>query len=85
MTYNNSNSGALFKNERKRPDRQDPDYTGTAELGGVAYYVDAWVNDIKDKPGRKFLKLKFKAKDQPAAAKPQAAPEAFVDDSDIPF
>jgi len=24
-TYNNDNSGALFKNDRKRPDRQDPD------------------------------------------------------------
>ena len=85
-TYNNDNSGALFKNDRKRPDRQDPDYTGTAELAGVAYYVDAWVNDVKTQPGRKFLKLKFKPKAAPAvtATKP-AATQDFVDDSDIPF
>jgi len=86
MTYDNSNSGALFKNDRKRPDRQDPDYTGTAELGGVAYYVDAWVNEVKTQPGRKFLKLKFKPKAAPAATATKPAPtQDFVDDSDIPF
>ena len=86
MTYDNSNSGALFKNDRKRPDRQDPDYTGKAELAGVAYYVDAWVNEIKDKPGRKFLKLKFKPVAAPAVTSTKSAPtQDFVDDSDIPF
>jgi hypothetical protein len=85
-TYNNDNSGALFKNDKKRPDRQDPDYTGTAELAGVAYYVDAWVNDVKTQPGRKFLKLKFKPKAAPAVPAPKPAPAPdFVDDADIPF
>lgn len=86
MTYDNSNSGALFKNDRKRPDFQDPDYTGKAELAGVAYYVDAWVNEVKTQPGRKFLKLKFKPKAAPAATATKPAPtQDFVDDSDIPF
>ena len=86
MTYDNSNSGALFKNDRKRPDRQDPDYTGTAELAGVAYFVDAWVNEVKTQPGRKFLKLKFKPVAAPTAAAQKAAPaQDFVDDNDIPF
>lgn len=84
-TYDNSNSGALFKNERKRPDRQDPDYTGKAELAGVPYYVDAWVNEVKTQPGRKFLKLKFKPVAPATAAKPAPAPTQPDFDDDIPF
>ena len=97
-TYDNSNSGALFKNDRKRPDevvkkhdgtewtRKDPDYTGKAELAGVAYYVDAWINEVKTQPGRKYLKLKFKPVAAPAATATKPAPtQDFVDDADIPF
>ena len=85
-TYNNDNSGALFKNDKKRDGRQDPDYTGKAELAGVAYYVDAWINEVKTQPGRKFLKLKFKPKAAPAVTATKPAPaQDFVDDADIPF
>ena len=86
MTYDNSNSGALFKNDKKRPDRQDPDYTGKAELAGVVYYVDAWINEVKTQPGRKYLKLKFKPVATPAVPANKPAPaQDFVDDADIPF
>lgn len=86
MTYDNSNSGALFKNDRKRPDRQDPDYTGKAEIAGSQYYVDAWINEVKDQPGRKYLKLKFKpiAPKAVASAPSTASTEPDLND-DIPF
>lgn len=86
MTYDNSNSGALFKNDRKRPDRQDPDYTGKAEIAGSQYYVDGWINEVKDQPGRKYLKLKYKPVAPKAAAPAPAAASTEPEfNDDIPF
>ena len=83
--YDNSLRGALFKNEDKRPDKKDPDYRGNAEVDGVEYWLDAWLNTAKDS-GKKYLSIKFKRKEQPApkAAKPIASEPADFND-DIPF
>jgi hypothetical protein len=86
MTYEiRPESGSLFKNERKRPDKQDPDYTGTAMIGGAEHFVDAWINESKQ-TGRKYLGLKFKPKQSKAAA-PSSAPAQVEEDlnDDIPF
>jgi hypothetical protein len=81
-------TGSLFKNERKRADRQDPDFTGQADVAGTAYWIDAWVNE-KPESGRKYLRLKFRPKDSRITAKPVAAAAAAADpipfDDDIPF
>jgi len=79
------NSGALFKNDRKREGKKDADYRGTALIAGVEYYVDAWVNESKD--GRKYLGVKYKPKGESAPAPaPAAAPQADPDfNDDIPF
>lgn len=58
------NSGALFKNDRKRPDKQDPEYRGSAMVNGVAYWLDCWVNE---KDGKKYMAIKFKEKEGKAA------------------
>jgi len=42
--YDNNLSGALFKNNRKRDGRQDPDYTGSCEIDHVGYWVSAWIS-----------------------------------------
>lgn len=69
-------TGSLFKNDRKTTD-QHPGATGSALIGGVAYFVDAWTNTKPD--GSKYQALKFKRKDkQPFDAGP--AP----DDADSP-
>jgi hypothetical protein len=52
--------GALFKNPSKRPDKKDPDYTGSCIIGGNAYFMDAWINESRD--GTKYMGLKFKLK-----------------------
>lgn len=85
------NSGSLFRNENRRPDKarddgsviKDAEYTGSAIIDGVEYFVDAWVNEAKT--GRKYFGLRFKPK-QPKAAAPKPAPadEPFHDD-EIPF
>lgn len=92
-TYDNTNRGALFKNDRQTKDTQ-PGYTGSLNVDGVEYFLDAWV---KEGTKGKFFSLSVKRKDKQAAA-PAPAPRApapaprggggggFEDmDSDIPF
>lgn len=51
-------SGSLFKNSNKRPDKQDADYQGRCKIGGVEFYINAWLNESKG--GVKYMGLKFK-------------------------
>ena len=44
--YDNSNRGAIWKNEKKDSDKH-PDFTGQLNVGGHDYWVSAW----KRKPG----------------------------------
>ena len=39
--YDNTNRFVLFKNEKKRDDK-DPDRTGTLNVDGVEYFIDGW-------------------------------------------
>lgn len=79
--YDNTNSGALFKNDKKESDTH-PDYKGTVNVAGVEYWQSAWIKTSKD--GKKYMSQSFKPKDA-APAKP--APSKTVDDfsDDIPF
>jgi hypothetical protein len=83
--YDNNLRGALFKNERKRPDKKDPDYTGTCQIAGVEFFIDSWINEAKT--GAKYMALKFKMKGHRAvvgeAPPPAAEPEPLNDE--IPF
>lgn len=60
------NTGSLFKNDRKETDSH-PDYKGSALLGGVEHWLDAWINEARD--GSKYMSLKFKPKEQRAGAR----------------
>lgn len=53
-------SGSLFKNDRREKDTH-PHAKGTALIGGVEYWVDAWTNEANN--GTKYQSLKFKPKD----------------------
>lgn len=86
-------SGSLFKNERREKDTH-AHAKGTALIGGVEYWVDAWTNEAKD--GSKYQSLKFKAKDaqhqgsygrqEPKrTANPQPADFGRDLDDDVPF
>jgi hypothetical protein len=85
--FDNNMTGILSRNDRKDRDTQ-PDFTGNATIDGVDYFLDAWVNERKDGSGRKFFKLKFKAKDQQRMAsgmtqQPTTAHE--IESDEIPF
>ncbi len=77
------NSGALFRNDRKEKDTH-PDYQGNALIGGVEYYISAWLKDGKK---GKFFSFSFKPKDESRQQGMQQARAVVEDDfgDDIPF
>lgn len=79
--YDETNRFALFKNERKEKDTH-PDMTGTINVDGVEYYLNAWTKEGKK---GKFLSGSIKLKeDKPAAPKP-ATVDADPFGEDLPF
>jgi hypothetical protein len=58
--YDNTNTGRIFKNERMRPDKKDPEYKGDANIEGKEFWVSAWVNETQD--GKKYFRTKYTAK-----------------------
>ena len=74
------NSGILGKNERMRPQSQDPNLAGSAEVDGVEYWIAGWTKIGKD--GSKFISMTFKRKDAAQAAAPKKVAEL---DEDIPW
>ena len=74
--YDNTNSGALFKNKDKETDKH-PDYNGQINVGGTEYWLAAWIK--KSKAGQTYMSLAVKPKDGKPAGKKK------TDDQDIPF
>ena len=70
--YNNTNTGALFKNNRRTSPTQ-PEWNGSANIEGVEYWINAWVKESK-KDGSKFFSISYRPKDAPAATPPRRTP-----------
>ncbi len=62
MSYDNTNSGALFKNSRKVEGDTLPDYTGNINVNGEEFYLSSWIN--KDKDGKSYMSLRVNLKDK---------------------
>ena len=75
-------SGLLFKNDNKTSD-QHPDYKGSIMVGGVEYWLSAWIKQGKN---GKFMGLATSPKDA-SRVPTKTAPAGGMDDmsSDIPF
>ena len=78
--YDETNRFALFKNDRKEKDTH-PDLTGTINVEGVEYYLNAWTKEGKK---GKFISGSIKLKEAKSAPKPVATTSSF-DDDDLPF
>ena len=41
MEFDNTNRGAIWKNEKKETEKH-PDFTGSLDVNGVEFWVSAW-------------------------------------------
>lgn len=80
MAYDNTNSGALFRNDRRKNDRA-PEYTGKCDIGGKEFWISAWVKESKN-TGKKFFSLSFDPVDSDYSAPSQASHQ---ESEDVPF
>lgn len=86
--YDNTNRGALFKNDRKETDNH-PDLSGKINVDGKDYWLSGWTKRNED-GSFKVLSLSVKEKEQRggggggARQRPNADENPFQDD-DIPF
>lgn len=69
--YDNTNSGAMFKNNRKEKETH-PDIGGVLNVEGKDYYINAWKKTSK--AGDPFYSLSVKLKEAKEAV---AIEEAF--------
>lgn len=85
MSYDNTNSGILGRNDRKEKDTH-PDFTGQINVEGVDYWLNGWIKERRDGSGR-FFSLSVRRKEERASqrqSQPAPAPEQDFDD-DVPF
>jgi hypothetical protein len=80
-THDNTNRGALFRNDDKADDKH-ADYRGEIDVNGTAYWLNAWLKTSKK--GTRFMSLSIKPKRERSAAKASAG-RPFDDSADIPF
>ena len=84
MQYDNTNKGAIFKNEDKKIDNH-PDYKGSLDVNGVELWVSGWIK-TSEKTGKKFMSLSVKPKGAAPVQKASTPSSGFDDmDSDVPF
>lgn len=86
MNHDNTNQGALFKNDKQGHDTW-PDYRGQINVNGQEFWISAWLKSSK--AGQKYMSLSVQpkqAKDiKGAVANKTAAPSGADFDDDIPF
>jgi hypothetical protein len=83
--YDNTDSGALFKNDRKTDPKQ-PDYTGSLNVDGTDYWLSGWIKTagpMARNAGSKFLSVAVTPKEVTANGGGNRAPVDY--DDDIPF
>lgn len=85
--FDDSNRGSIWKNDKKEKDTH-PDFTGSANVGGHDYWVNAWRRKEGASDRAPALSFSFKLKDgKPAhgsAPKPTKSAREEMDD-EIPF
>lgn len=92
MTYDNTNRGQIWGNDKKEKDTH-PDFKGSINVEGKEYWLSAWKRKPDANPKAPALSFSIQAKEEAhqqgmaqaqQAAAPQPAGGSFEDDS-IPF
>ena len=76
--YDNTDQGAIFKNDKKETENQ-PDYRGSINTDGTDYWLSAWIKTAKS--GVKYMSLSVQKKEQRANTDQYQT----QDDPDSPF
>jgi uncharacterized protein (DUF736 family) len=66
--YDNTNSGALFKND-KEDHPNWPDYKGSINVDGTEFWLSAWLK--KSKAGKNYMSLSVEPKEQKSQEMPK--------------
>ncbi len=64
MSYDNTNSGMLARNDKKKTEKH-PDFTGSINVDGVDYWLSAWMREGKKggkMAGKKYFSLSVSPK-----------------------
>jgi len=89
--YDDKNRFSIWPNRKKREGKKDPDFTGSINVDGHDYWIDAWKKSTDAKENAPSLSGTVKRKDsrpQSAGAAPKATSRTSNDDMDgdaIPF
>lgn len=89
--YDDRNRGQIWKNEKKRDGKQDPDFTGSLNVDGKDYWVSAWKRKEGAADRAPALSFSVKPKDskrqettqEPAPSRRASMKDAL--DDEIPF
>jgi hypothetical protein len=96
MSYDNTNRGAIWKNEKKETEKH-PDFKGDLNIDGVIYNVSAWKRKPDANPKAPLLSFSVSKREMPQEVKqavmhsnhgrpaPQPAPAYDDFNDDIPF
>lgn len=61
--YDNTNRGSIWQNKKKRAGKQDADFTGSLNVNGVEYWVNAWKRKEGAHPDAPALSFSIRLKD----------------------
>lgn len=82
MTYDNTNRGVLFVNDKKGNEKA-PDRTGKINVDGVDFKLAGWIKEGKK---GQFLSLSIqKQEERGAAQEHHSEPARNLDDDIVPF
>ncbi len=91
MTYDNTNRGQIWGNDKKETDKH-PDFKGSIDVEGVEYWLSGWKRQPGDNPKSPAVRFSIQKKesqqpndrDEPRAGSTTPAPSDDGFD-DIPF
>ena len=72
-TYDNTNRGSIWKNEKKETDNH-PDFTGPLDVEGVKYWISAWKKKPDAKETAPVLSFSIRKADKQEAPKEEDMP-----------
>lgn len=67
MSYDNTNRGSIWPNQKKEKDTH-PDFTGSLNVNGVEFWVSAWKRKPDANPKSPSLSFSVKPKDEQQSA-----------------